>query len=150
MTDVTRFSCWHQNYVSKGLSAPALGLYTCIKSWKKKEHKIRLQGFFGNLQQMTEVTRGFCWHQNLVLGIPVMRYERAARPCALNFRLAALKCRFGRPPNALSSVGVWPSMPPLCASFIQNVITLTRHLFIGKKCGVFKHSYLSINLKLFR
>ena len=67
------------------------------------------------------------------LGIPVMRYDRAARPCALNFRLAALKCRFGRPPNALSSVGVWPSMPPLCASFIQNVITLTGHLFIGKK-----------------
>ena len=65
------------------------------------------------------------------VGIPVMRYERAARPCALNFRLAALKCRFGRPPNALSSVGVWPSMPPLCASFIQNVITLTGHLFIG-------------------
>ena len=66
------------------------------------------------------------------LGIPVMRYDRAARPCALNFRLAALKCRFGRPPNALSSVGVWPSMPPLCASFMQNVITLTGHLFIGK------------------
>ena len=86
----------------------------------------------------------------LTLGIPVMRYERAARPCALNFRLAALKCRFGRPPNALSSVCVWPSMPPLCASFIQNVITLTGHLFIGKKCGVSKHSYLSINLKLFR
>ena len=84
-----------------------------------------------------------------MVGIPVMRYERAARPSALNFRLAALKCRFGRPPNALSSVGVWP-MPPLCASFIQNVITLTGHLFIGKKCGVSKHSYLSINLKLFR
>ena len=66
------------------------------------------------------------------VGIPVMRYERAARPCALNFRLAALKCRFGRPSNALSSVGVWPSTPPLCASFIQNVITLTGHLFIGK------------------
>ena len=70
------------------------------------------------------------WQQ---IGIPVMRYERAARPCALNFRLAALKSRFGRPPNALSSIGVWPSMPPLCASLIQNVITLTRHLFIGKK-----------------
>ena len=69
---------------------------------------------------------------NVWVGIPVMRYERAARPCALNFRLAALKCRFGRPPNALSSVGVWPSMPPPCASFIQNVITLTGHLFIGK------------------
>ena len=61
-----------------------------------------------------------------------MRYDRAARPCALNFRLAALKCCFGRPPNALSSVGEWPSMPPLSASFIQNVITLTGHLFIGK------------------
>ena len=89
-------------------------------------------------------------HQKFNLGIPVMRYERAVRPCALNFRLAALKCRLGRPPNTLSSVGVWPSMPPLCASFIQNVITLTGHLFIGKKCGLSKHSYLSINLKLFR
>ena len=75
-------------------------------------------------------TKNACW---ALLGIPIMRYERAARPCALNFRLAALKCRFGRPPNALSSVCVWPSMPPLCASFIQNVITLTWHLFIRKK-----------------
>ena len=40
------------------------------------------------------------------VGIPVMRYGRAARPCALNFRLAALKCPFGCPPNALSSVHV--------------------------------------------
>ena len=79
-----------------------------------------------------------------------MRYDRAARPCALNFRLAALKCCFGQPPNALSSVGVWFSMPPLCASFIQNVITLTGHLFIRKKCGVSKHGHLSINLKLIR
>ena len=35
MTKVTRCSCWHQNFNPKGLSAPALGLYTCIKSWKK-------------------------------------------------------------------------------------------------------------------
>ena len=34
MTEVTRCSCWHQNFVPKGLSVPALGLYTCIKSWK--------------------------------------------------------------------------------------------------------------------
>ena len=34
MTEVTRCSCWHQNFIWKGLSAPALGLYTCIKSWK--------------------------------------------------------------------------------------------------------------------
>ena len=38
ITEVTRCSCWHQNFIPKGLSAPALGLhvYTCIKSWKKK------------------------------------------------------------------------------------------------------------------
>ena len=44
MTKVTRCSCWHKN-VPKGLSAPALGLYTCIKSWKKL-YKIRLQRDF--------------------------------------------------------------------------------------------------------
>ena len=32
MTEVTRSSYRHQNFVPKGLSAPALGLYTCIKS----------------------------------------------------------------------------------------------------------------------
>ena len=48
------------------MSAPTLGLYTCIKS-RKKLYKIRLQrDFFWNLQQMTEVTRGFCWHKNFV------------------------------------------------------------------------------------
>ena len=34
MTEVTKCSCWHQNFVPKGLSAPTSGLYTCIKSWK--------------------------------------------------------------------------------------------------------------------
>ena len=34
MTKVTRCSCWYKNFIHKGLSAPALGLYTCIKSWK--------------------------------------------------------------------------------------------------------------------
>ena len=91
----------------------------------------------------------FCMWFSHSVGIPVMRYDRAARPCALNFHLAALKCCFGRPANAHSSVSVWPSMPPLCASFIQNVITLTGHLFIGKKCGVSKNCHLSIDLKLF-
>ena len=37
---------------------PALGLYTCIKSDFKR--------FFLNLQQMTKVTGGLCWHQNFV------------------------------------------------------------------------------------
>ena len=31
---VIRNFCWHQNFVPKGLSVPALGLYTCIKSFK--------------------------------------------------------------------------------------------------------------------
>ena len=34
ITEVTRCSCWHQNFVPKGLWAPAPGLYTCIESWK--------------------------------------------------------------------------------------------------------------------
>ena len=34
MTEVTRCSCWRQNFVPWGLTAPAAGLYTCIKSWK--------------------------------------------------------------------------------------------------------------------
>ena len=45
MTVVTRCSCWHQNFVPMGLSAPAPGLYTCIKSWEKL-YKIRLQRDF--------------------------------------------------------------------------------------------------------
>ena len=114
MTEVTRSFCWHQNFVPRGCMPSALGLYTCIKSWKKL-YKISLQRdffetcnkwvkwqaflltskfcplggclplpwgyihvlnhekhcmesdsktFFWNLQQMNEVTRHFCWHQN--------------------------------------------------------------------------------------
>ena len=35
MGKVRRPFCWHQNFVLWGLSIPVLGLYTCIKSWKK-------------------------------------------------------------------------------------------------------------------
>ena len=45
MNEMTRYFCWHQNFVPRGLSASALGLYTCIKSWKKL-YKIRLQRDF--------------------------------------------------------------------------------------------------------
>ena len=34
MNEVTILFCWHQNFVPWGMSAPALGLYTSIKSWK--------------------------------------------------------------------------------------------------------------------
>ena len=53
MTEVTRGSCWHQNFVLKGLSAPALGLYTCIKSWKKM-YKIIQRGFFSTCSKWSK------------------------------------------------------------------------------------------------
>ena len=34
MGKVIRNFCWNQNFVPRGLSVPALGLYTCIKSFK--------------------------------------------------------------------------------------------------------------------
>ena len=45
MGKVIRSFCWHQSFVPWGLSIPAPGLYTCIKSWKKL-FKIRLQRHF--------------------------------------------------------------------------------------------------------
>ena len=59
MTKVTRCSCWHENFVPKGLSAPALGLYTCITSWKnciKSDFK----------EIFETCSKCFCWHQNFV------------------------------------------------------------------------------------
>ena len=34
MVKVKRPFCWHQNFIPWGLSAPAPGLYACIKPWK--------------------------------------------------------------------------------------------------------------------
>ena len=45
MGKVIRPFCWHQTFAPWGLSAPAPGLYTCIKSWEKL-YKIRLQRDF--------------------------------------------------------------------------------------------------------
>ena len=45
MGKVIRPFCWHQNFVPWGISAPAPGLYTCIKSYRKL-YKIRLQRLF--------------------------------------------------------------------------------------------------------
>ena len=38
----------------------------CIKWWKKKCIKLDPKDIFFNLQQMNEVTRHICWHQNFV------------------------------------------------------------------------------------
>ena len=53
------------NICPLGLSAPVPGLYTCIKSWKECINS-DFEVIFGNLQQMNEVTRHFCWHQNFL------------------------------------------------------------------------------------
>ena len=63
MTKVMRPSCWHQKFGPNGLSAPALGLCTCIKS-QKTVHKIRGHSFFLNMQPVIKVIRPFCLHQN--------------------------------------------------------------------------------------
>ena len=44
MTRVTKGLCLHKNSDPKGLSAPAPGLYTCIKTWNIM-YKIRLQRY---------------------------------------------------------------------------------------------------------
>ena len=72
---VTKGLCLYKNSAAKGLSAPAQGLYTCMKRWKIM-YKIRLQRcFFWNWQQMGKVTRLFCWHHDFVhkgLSAPVL------------------------------------------------------------------------------
>ena len=45
MTRVTKGLCLYKNSDPKGLSGPAPGLYTCIKTWKIM-YKIRLQRYF--------------------------------------------------------------------------------------------------------
>ena len=58
MTKMTKGLCLYKNSDPKGLSAPAPGLYTCIKHEQlciKSDFKI----FFLNLQQMGKVTRLF-------------------------------------------------------------------------------------------
>ena len=51
-----------------GCMPPALGLYTCIKSWKNCINQTSKR-FLWNLQQMGKVIRPFCWHQNCPLGV---------------------------------------------------------------------------------
>ena len=67
MDKVKRLFCWHQDFVHKGFSAPAPGLYTCGKTLKNV-YKIRIQRYFvWNLQHMVKVIRAFCWHQKIAL-----------------------------------------------------------------------------------
>ena len=52
------------NILSPGAVCPCPGAI-CMYWIMKKMYKVRLQShFFLNLQQMNEVTRHFCWHQN--------------------------------------------------------------------------------------
>ena len=65
MTRVTWGICLHKNPDPRGLSAPAPGLYTCIKI-SKHVFKITLKKCFWNLHYTGKVIRPFCWHQNFV------------------------------------------------------------------------------------
>ena len=78
---------WQKVYVlcknsdPKGLSAPALGLYTCIKTWKIM-YKIRLQRYFffklannGQSDKVFLLTSGFC-PQRIVCPCPGTIYMR--------------------------------------------------------------------------
>ena len=63
-----------------GLSGPALGLYTCINSWKNCI-KSDFKDIFFKLATNECMTKHFCWHQNFVpwgLSVPAMG---AVFPC---------------------------------------------------------------------
>ena len=66
MGKVMRPFCWHQNFVPWGLSAPALGLYTYIKSWKKNCIKSDFKETFLKLATNDQSDKMFCWHKNFV------------------------------------------------------------------------------------
>ena len=58
MTRVTKGVCLYKNSDPKGLSAPAQGLYTCIKTWKIM-YKIRLQRYFLKLATNGQSDKAF-------------------------------------------------------------------------------------------
>ena len=53
-------------FCPQGVACPSPGLYTCGKKHKKYVENQSRKRFFLNLQQMVNVTRPFCWHQNFV------------------------------------------------------------------------------------
>ena len=58
MTRVTWGTCLHKNSVPRVLSTPALGLYTCIKTWTIM-YKIRLQRDFFETYNKWAKLQGF-------------------------------------------------------------------------------------------
>ena len=58
MTRVTKGLCLYKNSDPKGLSAPAPGLHTCIKTWKIM-YKIRLQRYFSETCNKWAKWQGF-------------------------------------------------------------------------------------------
>ena len=90
---MTKPFCWYQNFVHKGLSAPAPGLFTCGKTLKmciKSEFK----RFVWNLQQMVKVIMAFCWHQKFVpngVFCPCAGYKIIKNVYKIRFREIILK-----------------------------------------------------------
>ena len=59
INEVTRHFYWHQNFVPWGLSAPALGLYKCIKIMKKIVQNRTSKRFFFKLVANDWSDKGF-------------------------------------------------------------------------------------------
>ena len=70
MTEVTRKFFWHQHFVPWGLSGPVPGLYTYIKSCKKKKKKTCIESDFKELvlKRATndQSDKMIWWHKNFV------------------------------------------------------------------------------------
>ena len=118
----------------KQATRPSQPCYEKIKIWSC-DNQVRLVCSATEAKYVLEIMdiTKFYDIMYVLLGIPVMRYDRAARPCALNFRIAALKCRFGRPPNALSSVGCMTFYAPTLCLFYPKRNNTNRTPIYRKK-----------------
>ena len=74
MTKVMRLSCWHQNVGPNGLSAPAQGLYTCIKMCINSDRAI-----FRNMQSVINEIKPFCFQQRM--SPCQILYQAVVYPC---------------------------------------------------------------------
>ena len=121
MTEVTRCSCWHQNFVPKGLSAPSLGLYTCIKSWKKTVFNQTTKSFFLKfvVNDRLPLTCGYTYllnHEKMCIKSGLKRFFLNLQQMTIVIRPSCWHTNFG--PNGLSA----PTLG-LCLNFFSSTTT---------------------------
>ena len=88
MGKVTRLFCWHQNFVHKGLSAPAPGLYTCGKTFKFKGICLKLatngrsdKSFLFTWKSLSPrgfllLPRGYIYMYKIIKNVYKIRFQR--------------------------------------------------------------------------